>query len=186
VNRWLRVEDLLPSLRALNDGGRHINGVVLHHTSAPTHAQWKGDPSVSGMLSYWEERRQREGWERPPGYHLLVSPGGVIYAPFVDLAPVLNANSDQEANRHCVAVSMVGNFDRGHDVLEGLQRHATLGLLGGLMERYGLPISHLHFHRDFPEAHKSCPGNSLDRSDLRGAVLLAQPWARPLLCAPRH
>lgn len=178
MRSWLTIEDCLQDLNSLSAGERSIKLVVLHHTWRPDHAQWKGDGSANSVKKFWLKRRQEEGWTHPPGGHFIIAPNGKIYAPFGDISIPLNANSDRKANREGVAIEMVGDFDVGHDVLNGVQRHSAMGLIGGLLVRFNLAPRDLFFHRDFPAAHKSCPGTSLRRDSMRLDAQFAMEWAR--------
>jgi hypothetical protein len=175
MNRWLQIEALLPALRDLPVGDRRICWVVLHHTGKPDHRDWKGDRSAEAVLRYWLMRTKQLGWQNPLGAHFIVSPEGVIYQPF-SLAVPVNANSDLQANRRSVSIEVVGDFNRGRDRLEGRQRHAVMGLIGGLLARLALAPEALMFHRDYTAT--DCPGSSLTRSALREQAVLSLKWAR--------
>ncbi len=185
MERWLRIEELLRRLPALPTGDRRIGLVVLHHTWQPNHASWRGDRTAEAVRDYWLRQTQARNWRNPLGAHFLVSPEGIIYQPY-PLWVAVNANGNPEANRRGIAVEAVGDFDRGHDVLEGRQRHAVMGLLGGLLAVFGLGPLHLMFHRDYTRG-KSCPGTSLQRNGLREESVTAIKWARSLVNAlPQH
>ena len=185
ARRWDSVEALGKNLEHLNYGDRTIHWVVLHHTEAPDHAQWKGWTHIESMLEFWLKRQSDSGWSHPVGGHFVVAPDGQIWCPFGDLAIPLNASSDQDANRHGIAIETVGNFDIGHDVLEGAQRHAMVGLTAYLVHRFSLSRDDIKFHRDYPAAQKSCPGSGLQRAPIQDAVQAALPWAINHLIAMR-
>jgi len=169
------VERCLRELHKIPTGGRGIHWIVEHHTFAPDHRQWQGEKSVKGMLDYWKRRQRAERWTYPPGGHFVIAPDGGIWLPFNDLVLPLNANSDLMVNRRGVALEIVGNLDKGHDTLEGAQKHAVLALTAGLLRRFKLGVEAVTFHRDYTDT-KSCPGTSLDRTEFRQWVSNALKW----------
>jgi len=181
------VEDLLKVLHSVPAGDRSIHEIVLHHTYDPDHATWRGDEGAAGILQYWKDSTEEKGWRHHLGGHLLVAPEGKVYLPFGDLAEPLNANSNPDINAHGIAIETVGNFDTGHDSLEGAQKHAVLALLAGLLLRFKLTKDRLFFHRSF-ENYKSCPGTGLSLSAIRGDMPAAMAYVRsveagkPALC----
>jgi hypothetical protein len=59
---------------------------------------------------------------------------------------------------------MIGNFDTGHDKLEGKQKEEILKLIKYFIDKYGK--SSIKFHREGPGVTKTCPGTSLDKNKL--------------------
>lgn len=180
MKKWAKVEDVAKEKNALNSGSRGIKVVVVHHSWRPNHKQWKGDRSADGIMTFWKLRQREEGWSAPPGGHFLVAPKGEIYMPFT-LDKIINANSDRKANATGIGIETVGNFDTGNDILEGVQEHALHGLVGLLLVKFGLTTDNIFFHRDFPAAHKSCPGTSLDRTMFRNDCKSSVGWAKDVL-----
>lgn len=184
---WAKIEDLLKDLHTLHTGDREIQFVVLHHTWDPDHAHWHGEKGAEAIKEYWLESTKENGWEHPLGGHFIVDPAGGIYLPFGDLSQPLNANSNLKVNREGIAIETVGNFDVGHDRLAGSQKHAVLGLIGGLLVRFGLGMNDVFFHRSF-ENYKDCPGSSLNLAQVRQEAAAAMDWVRhegaPCKCCP--
>lgn len=178
LTHYAKIETLLPHLDSL-PGTREVSKLLLHHTWNPSHAEWHGLKSMNGMMSFWYERQKKEGWHYPPGGHFVAEPNGGIFQAFALDVP-LNASSQMDANKHGIALETVGNFDTGHDRLEGDQAHTVIGLLAGLCVRYGLQGEDVFFHRNFTN-EKSCPGTGLDRAVIRQRVTAAIPWARVLM-----
>ncbi len=179
MKKWMTVEEFLRDLPHIPAGSRRCEKVVMHHTAEPTHASWRGDRSADGILSYWRSRSQQLGYRNPLGAHFIVAPGGEVYQAF-PLEQVLNANSNSGVNLRSVSFETVGNFDVGHDRLEGVQRHAVMGLIGGLLVRYSLQPDDLFFHRDFTKV-KSCPGTGIERAVIRESAIGARRWAEGVM-----
>lgn len=178
MKKWSKVEDFAKEIFKMNVT-RKVKLVVVHHTYIPNHKQWQGDKSANGVLNFWKKRQREEGWSAPPGGHFLVAPKGELYLPF-DLSKIINANSDRKANRDGVAIETVGNFDAGHDKLEGTQRHSLYGLIGLLLAKFNLLPKDIYFHRSFPAAHKSCPGTSLNLDIMRKDIESSLIWAKSM------
>lgn len=172
---WKSVEELLPELRSL-PCDRSITHLVMHHTAIPTRKQWAGDSSASAILTYWLKEQKARGWKNPLGGQFIVSPTGRIYLPF-SLSVAANCNSSLTVNKHGIALEVVGSFDVGGDLFDGVQRHATIGLFAGLCVRFGLTEEAVHLHREYNKS-KTCPGSAIDRSHLRRDIVTAIPWAR--------
>ena len=175
MTRWPSIEELIAGSLSLDAGDRKLSMVILHHTWRPDHASWGGHSTAEAVKRFWLRRQMSEGWTQPPGGHFIVAPDGIVYQPFALSVP-LNANSDRKANRTGVAIEVVGNFDVGKDVMTEPQEHAAYGLIGLLLHRFRMGSDRVFFHRSFPAAHKSCPGDSLDLVQVRGRAALAKKW----------
>ena len=178
IATWKHIEDFIQGLPHLQDGGRGISSLVLHHTYDPDHASFDGEKSIRGIERYWRSETKKKGWEHPLGAHFIVAPEGVIYQTFGLDVPV-NADSQLTVNQHGIAVEAVGNFDTGHDLLEGSQLHAVAGLFGALMVRYRLGPQDVHFHSDY-QSYKSCPGSGLSKGWFRQRAAAGKAWAAAL------
>lgn len=176
LKKWPSVESYLKDPPAA--GGRPVKGVVIHHTAVPDHSDWAGDRSADGIMGYWVRRTKELRWRNPLGAHYLVSPAGEIYLCFGH-AQVLNANTSLRANRTTLSIEIVGNFDKGRDVLRNPQKHAALGLAAALLHRYGLTERQISFHRDYTDT-KSCPGTGLDLGVFRSYAAPALAWVKRL------
>lgn len=139
---------------------RKIDEVIIHHTEAPTAAQYRGLATIQGVRRYHMEVR---GWS-DNGYHIMVGPNGDIWL----CRPL------EREGAHClghnarsVGVAYVANFDKEDPRAYG-------GLLTGqrvvaaVLARFGLGVERIHFHREF--ADKTCPGMKLDLTAYRKEV----------------
>lgn len=156
------------------DWPRKITEVVLHHTWAPTAAQYRGQATWDGIRRYHMDVR---GWS-DIGYHLGVGPDGSMWR-LRDMgrsgAHVLNRNA------HSVGVAMVGNFDVEDPALNGLATAAQV--VRAVCDRFALPASAVRFHREFQD--KTCPGTRLNLAEFRrlvfGSVIVPGEQPRPKL-----
>lgn len=141
----------------------------IHHTWKPTHSSFNGTNHMElqeGMRNFHINVR---GWS-DIGQHLTLMPDGlwVTGRPF-DIIPA----SIKGWNSGALAVEMLGNFDipktgvennLGYDKLEGKQKQEILKLMKYFGDRFG--YSSIVFHREGPNAEKTCPGTGLNKDKL--------------------
>jgi hypothetical protein len=139
---------------------RKVEEVIVHHTEAPTAAQYRGIATVAAVRRYHMEER---GWS-DTGYHLMIGPGGEIFL----CRPLEREGAHTLGhNERSVGLAYIANFD-----VEDPETY--LGLVMGqqvvaaLLQRFGLTPEQIHFHREF--ADKTCPGLKLELERFRKAV----------------
>lgn len=131
----------------------------VHHTYAPSHKNFNGknhQELQNGMRNYHIDTN---GW-RDIGQHLTLMPDGlwVFGRDFND-----DPASISGRNHLGFAIEMLGNFDKGHDKLEGKQLDSMLKFSKFFIEFFKLDFDkNIIFHNQY--ANKSCPGSSLDRA----------------------
>ena len=139
---------------------RDIRELILHHTYAPTAADYNGHSTWEGIDRYHQQVR---GWS-DIGYHIGIAPDRSIWL----LRPVTRSGAHANYhNRHSIGVTMIGNYDRGHDDPTVIAPSAAQ-VMALLCLRYQLTERDVNFHRDF--ANKSCPGSAVARCWIRGLV----------------
>ncbi len=144
---------------------RPVFRVDMHHTYYPAHTDWRGAESVDGM---WLFHTRDRGFE-DIAQHVSIAPDGRIWS-----------GRDWNRNPASVGCNMnpgafmfeaVGNFDVGHDRLEGAQRDACVAVIDIVQRHFRLPVYALLFHRDVPQTSKTCPGTGVEKHDILRAVL---------------
>lgn len=153
--RIISIDELIKMLDKFKFKQFHI-----HHTWKPDHSNFKGDNHIQmqqGMKNY---HVNTNGWS-DIGQHISVFPDGKIVTgrPF-GTTPA----SIKGWNTNAFAMETIGNFDIGHDKLEGKQLETVLRLLKYFLENYGQ--TSIKFHREGPGVTKSCPGTSLNKTKL--------------------
>lgn len=133
----------------------------IHHTWKPDHSNFTGDNYLSmqnGMRNYHMKTNK---WS-DIGQHLTLFPDGVWLTgrPF-GVTPA----SIKGWNTGALCVEMIGNFDKGNDVLKGEQEKQIIMLIRYFIDKYG--AASVKFHRE--NSPKTCPGTSLDKG-----IMLAQ------------
>ena len=171
---------------------RKITAVHLHHTWRPDHAMWRGQASMDGM---WRSHTQDRGFS-DIAQHVTIDPQGLLWTGRNwNQAPASAVGHNGNAVAGPFMIEVAGNFDKGCDVFDGVQRQAVLDAITLLQRRFGLDAQALVFHNQV--AAKSCPGSSIDRNAMvaqlrdhvpgTDAVVLAASGARgkrPLPLAP--
>ena len=160
----ITIDGLEAYLRRVGTPYRDIREIVLHHTWAPTAAQFTGAKTWQAIRAYHMDTR---GWS-DIGYHFGIGPDGSIWR----LRPVEKSGAHVlNRNQHTVGVAMVGNFDVEDPVANGLGTAAQVVRI--LCDHFRLSAGAVRFHREFQ--NKTCPGTRLDLADFRRRVFGAQP-----------
>ena len=159
--RFLNIEELIDELNQYT-----FKQVHIHHTWKPTHRNFNGNNHMAMQQAMKDYHMNSLGWG-DIGQHLTLFPDGqwLTGRPFNSTpASIRGWNTDS------LAIEMVGNFDTpgtgvynelGYDELEGKQREEILKLTKYFIDRYG--EESIIFHRDNPDAGKTCPGTSLNK-----------------------
>lgn len=143
--------------------------VHIHHTWKPTHRNFTGSNHITMQEEMKNYHVNSLGW-KDIGQHLTLFPDGIWLTgrPF-HTTPA----SIKGWNTGALAIEMIGNFDLpetniynnlGYDRLLGRQRVELLKLMRYFIDKYG--ESSIVFHRDNPNAGKTCPGTSLSKEAL--------------------
>lgn len=129
---------------------------VLHHTGAPTLAEWlAGPPAAVRMRNLEHYYRDELGWSAGP--HLFVAPDLIwVFTPLT--VPGVHSPS---WNLLSWGIEMVGDYDT-EDFFAGpgaAVRRNAIAALATLHEALGLSPTTLRFHREDPlTTHRDCPG----------------------------
>lgn len=134
--------------------GRSYKWAQVHHTYKPNHDDFTGKNHQAlqdGMRNYHMNNR---GWQ-DIGQHLTLFPDGTFLTGrnfSTNPAGIAGYNSG------AFMIEIIGNFDKGHDKLEGKQLQAALKVYNYLTTHNGSTIM---FHNE--KANKSCPGTGVDK-----------------------
>ena len=134
---------------------RRVWRVDMHHTFYPAHADYCGLLTIERMRDFHVGTRGFEDIAQ----HVSIAPDGVIWTG-------RDWNRTPASVGFCMNAGvfmfeMIGNFDRGHDRLEGAQLESTITVIDTVQRHFGLPWQALLFHRDVPVTEKTCPGTSV-------------------------
>ncbi len=136
---------------------RRVWRVDMHHTFFPAHADYRGLDSIEAMARFHVEERGFADIAQ----HVSIAPDGTIWTGRDwNLTP---ASVGGVLNQGVFMLEMIGNFDAGHDRLEGDQLAATILVIRSVQRRFRLPPESLLFHREVPLTTKTCPGTSVEK-----------------------
>lgn len=151
----ITIDELLKRLNGYNHKELHV-----HHTWEPNKADFNGSNGIKlqeGMRNYHVNTL---GWA-DIGQHVTLLPDGkfVTGRAFGQTPASINGY-----NAGGFAVEMLGNFDVGHDVLEGAQKASILRLAKYFNDKG----RYIRFHRE--NSTKTCPGSGIDKAEFMGEV----------------
>jgi hypothetical protein len=150
---------------------RKIDAVHMHHTWQPDHSQWKGAASQIAMYDYHVKNL---GWQ-DIAQHVTIAPdGGIWGGRDWNMTPA----SQPGHNPGAFMFEMVGNFDAGHDRLEGEQLKSALHVTAVIQWRFSLQLQSLRFHNQL-NSPKTCPGNTVDYNQILGELEAYRDWQLP-------
>lgn len=156
---------------------RKIDAVHMHHTWRPNHSQYKGERSIEGM---WRYHTQENGWS-DIAQHISIAPDGTIWTGRDWNAQPVSARG-YNGNRVSgpFMFEIIGDFDKGCDPFEGIQREVVVGVIARVQKKFGLGLESLRFHNSMTD-QKTCPGSAIVYEDFLAeiadalAALDAQP-----------
>lgn len=162
-DKIVTVDELIKLLK-----GRKYKYSQVHHTYQPDHSDFNGKNHLSlqqGMRNYHVNTR---GWY-DIGQHVTLMPDG-LFVTGRDFDDDKIDFDDTPAgiagyNTGAFMVEMLGNFDKGHDKLEGKQLDSMVKLQHYLVTECGAKVM---FHRE--HAPKTCPGTGIDKDDFMKLV----------------
>ncbi|KXG42886.1 N-acetylmuramoyl-L-alanine amidase [Tepidibacillus decaturensis] len=131
---------------------RPINHIQIHHTWKPRKTDYQGEKTIEAI---WRYHTETIGWS-DIGQHFTISPDGLIWDGR-DLNVIPAGISGH--NTGGIMFEMIGNFDKGQEVLEGKQLNAILGVVSILLEELNLTTDDIVFHREY--SNKTCPGSGI-------------------------
>lgn len=127
--------------------------IVIHHSATPN----------GGADSFGREHQKK--WPNGLGYHFVIGNGTDTNDGQVEVGPRWKRQGDgidgahagnEEYNKFGIGVCIVGDFNTGRP--SRAQLAALRTLCRSLMQRYGIPKSHIRPHCDVRKGHTDCPG----------------------------
>src|SRR5258705_1777094 len=145
---------------------RTIDAVHMHHTWSPDHDDYRGLDTIVGM---WRYHTQTNGWS-DIAQHVSIAPDGTIWTGRNwNRPPASSSGYNGSAAVGPFMFETIGNFDTGHDRLEGEQLDTVVAVIAIVQQKFGLPPEALRFHRQMTD-QKSCPGTGVRRDDIPACV----------------
>lgn len=150
INQLKSLEQFQQYVKGFNFGTFKPNKLVIHHTWRPTKNSWKGQESIDGLKSYYENVKR---WYAGP--HIFITEDGIwLFTPMNRKgihAGIGNINS--------IGIEIVGDYDRVK--WSGKTKKNALGAIRMLMEILDINTGGVNFHSDYSK--KSCPGHSITK-----------------------
>jgi len=137
---------------------RKFSEFQIHHCWKPEHNDFNGNNGIQLQEAMRNYHVNNLKWV-DVGQHLTLLPDGkfVTGRDFNKIPASITGR-----NSLCfLAVEMIGNFDIGHDKLEGEQLNSILKLVNWGINYFNLGTKGIVFHNEY--ASKSCPGTGIDK-----------------------
>ena len=160
---------------------RRVDAVHMHHTWSPDHADYLRDGGLGTIEGMWRFHTQVRKWS-DIAQHVSIAPDGTIWTGRNwNSSPASAVGYNGSSAVGPFMFETIGNFDIGHDRLEGEQLESVLTVITLVQQRFSLAPETLHFHREMTD-QKSCPGTGLKREDIL-KLAKAHAAARAMLVA---
>ena len=159
ADKLLTIDELLTVLKRYNHVELHV-----HHTYAPSHKDFDGknyQKLQDGMRKYHKEVR---GWDDIAQHVTLFPDGKFLTGRNFCSNPASIKGHNGTSKAVPFMVEMLGNFDKGHDVLKGAQLDSILQLAKFFDDQK----KYIRFHRE--NAPKTCPGTGIDKVEFMEKV----------------
>lgn len=175
IGRFLELDEIPAWIDAQNPGTQPATGIVLHHTWSPDVGEWTGAASLAAIFRYFEDVNR---WPKGKGPHFFVGPRerGGPWGAWVGTHFRHDGIGAKGANHRRVHIEHVWNGDRQPFSSELLA--VSTELLRALGTKLGVPLrftpwdqAGLAFHREVPNACKSCPGSLVTREQFEEALM---------------
>lgn len=137
---------------------KSINSTHMHHTWSPNH-NTKGTTLQlhKNMRNY---HVNTNGWQDIAQHISIGKDGKVVLGRNINTMPASASGYNGSASSHPFMFETIGNFDRGHDRLQGKQLETVLAITKYLHVTKG---KKLKFHNEMTNV-KSCPGSGIDKA----------------------
>lgn len=154
-----------------------FNGIHVHGTWKPTIADYRKSSKKESLIqAMWRFHTATRKFS-DIAQHATIDPDGYIWegrSLLMAPASAYDHNDSDKDGVHPFMFEMIGNFDKGAEGLKGAQLETTLGLCRGIMAKWQLGTSTIHFHREM-QSGKSCPGSGIDKAQFIRQVMDYEP-----------
>lgn len=156
------LEDYIQYLKSFVSKVR-FSEVHVHHTWQPDIGDFLRDSGLKLVQGIWRYHTGIRGFQ-DIAQHVTIDPDGYIWEGRPLTEPPASATGYNDSDADCIhpfMFEMIGNFDIGHDKLEGPQLETVVGLVRVILELWKLPESAIRFHREM--STKTCPGSGIEK-----------------------
>lgn len=167
IGRSLSVSEWNDYIAQYDFGPVAPSRLVLHHTFIPNLSQWRGLASMRGMQDYYRQL----GWSAAP--HIYVAPDGIwLFTPMSQVGIHAGSGNSGVTNGvwwYSIGLEMVGHYDAVRP--SGKVWEYARVVMSSISKRLKIaPRQLISFHRDYPDAFKSCPGWAVTHDWVWGEV----------------
>jgi len=137
---------------------RTIKEFHVHHTWKPDHITLRKAKSYEAVIySMYKYHTETNGWS-DIGQNITIDDNGDVW-----LCRDFNTAPASIKGRNSIgfACEMIGNFDKGNDVLNGKQLESVIRAIRVIKDKCGFDNNGIIFHSEFSQ--KSCPGSSINK-----------------------
>lgn len=152
TDKLLTIDELLTILKRYNHVELHV-----HHTWRPSHKDFNGSNHQKLQDGMRRSHIKDRGWDDIAQHVTLFPDGKFLTGRNFAKCPASIKGYNGNLNSVPFMVEMVGNFDKGHDVLKGAQLDSILRLAKFFHDQG----KYIRFHRE--NAPKTCPGTGIDK-----------------------
>jgi N-acetyl-anhydromuramyl-L-alanine amidase AmpD len=135
--------------------------IVIHHSGTTT-----------GNAAQFDKSHRRRGMENGLAYHFVIDNGtagrrdGQLETGARWLRQLPGGHCHQEhMNRQGIGICLVGDFTRRAPTSK--QMSALVSLVNTLRKRYGIPLSNVRGHGQWPGESSQCPGRAFPWTDFK-------------------
>ncbi|NIA07953.1 MAG: hypothetical protein GWP14_10055 [Actinobacteria bacterium] len=139
--------------------------IIIHHSA-----------TAEGGAKRFDIAHRNNGWDEL-GYHFVIGNGSDTRDGKIEVGPRwyeqkhgahcrVPGDTTNKYNKHGIGICLVGNFD--YKPPSRKQMQALIRLTKGLLKETRLPVSAVHFHRDFKGT--DCPGRYFPYEEFKRAL----------------
>ncbi len=142
----------------------HISENHVHHTWKPDHANNKSNSTLQLHKNMRNFHVGTNRWGDIAQHITIGSDGKIILGRPITQMPVSATNYNGSAAWHPFAYEMIGNFDKGNDVLQGKQLESAIKVSRYFYIKKNKPVK---FHRELllnGKQPKTCPGTGVSKT----------------------
>ncbi|GAA0346815.1 hypothetical protein GCM10008931_42580 [Oceanobacillus oncorhynchi subsp. oncorhynchi] len=143
---------------------KHISENHVHHTWRPNHANNRTNSTLQLHKNMRNFHVGTNGWADIAQHITIGSDGRIVLGRNIMQMPVSATNYNGSTNWHPFAYEMIGNFDKGNDVLQGKQLESVIKVSRYFYSKKNKPVK---FHRELllnGRQPKSCPGTGISKT----------------------
>jgi len=135
---------------------RSITNIQIHHTASPTLNGYRLAKDKEGVIrAMWTYHTKTRGF-RDIAQHFTVAPDGIWDGRILDWD---SGGFLGDQNKGGICIEIIGFYDLGKESFSGDIAENAHRAVAAILMRW--PNADIRFHRDQPDAGKTCPGTAI-------------------------